>query len=105
CTEAGIHRETGRKRKNRAIAEIKSKLVRRTMQDCEIDCSPQLHSGTDLGDISDTVADRVTESEGSQWWWRSLEPYQSDAPLDFSWAQKRWERRRRQAERRKNEAA
>lgn len=103
----GIHPETGRKRKDRALARISANLVRRPMQNSEIDCSPLLHSGPEIGDVSDTVEDDVGRREGLNSWMAdgALASVVSEA-ADFSWAQKRWERRRqREAAKRKREAA
>lgn len=104
----GIHPETGRRRKDRALARISANLVRSTTQNSEIDCSPLLHSGPEIGHVSDTFGEDAGKREGLNNWAAddAFAPFLTDVIHDFSWAQKRNERRRqREAAKRKREAA
>lgn len=104
----GIHPETGRKRKDRALARISANLVRSTAQNCEIGCSPQLHSGPEISDVSDTFGEDAGKRDGLNSWASddAFAPFLTEVVHDFSWAQKRNERRRqREAANRKREAA
>src|SRR5690606_10623017 len=53
----GIHPETGRRRKDRALARISAQLVRSDVQNSGDGCSPLLLSGDENGQVSDTVAE------------------------------------------------
>lgn len=104
----GIHPETGRRRKDRALARISANLVRSTTQNSESGCSPLLHSGPEISDVSDTVEEDVGRRDGLNSWAAddAFAPFLTDVIHDFSWAQKRNERRRqREAAKRKREAA
>lgn len=104
----GIHPETGRRRKDRALARISANLVRSTTQNSEIDCSPLLHSGPQISDVSDTFGEDAGKRDGLNNWAAddAFAPFLTDVIHDFSWAQKRNERRRqRDAAKRKREAA
>lgn len=108
CAESGFSRETGRRRKNAALASIHAQLVRYAVQNSDIDCSPMLHSGTDLSDIRDT-AEAGAGEEKSPASWLSETGFTNVFSLgeaEFSWAEKRNEmRRQREAAKRKKEAA
>ncbi|MBN9074326.1 MAG: hypothetical protein J0H34_22540 [Rhizobiales bacterium] len=91
----GIHAETGRRRKDRALAAISGKMVRGATQDSEIGRSPLLHSGGENGHISDTITDDVIERGELNSWMSENARLACDGEADFSWAQKRWERRRK----------
>jgi hypothetical protein len=100
----GIHPETGRRRKDRALARISASLVRSGMQNSESDCSPLLHSGPEISDVSDTVDDDAGKREGLNSWAAddAFQPFLDSIAHDFSWAAKRNERRRqREAQKRK----
>lgn len=108
CKSQGIHRETGRRRKDRALMQISFCLSRSDTQHCKSSRSPVLHSGTEIGHVSDTVAEDVNRS-GTVISWMADEAFARVLPdefNDFSWASKRNERRRqREAAKRKKEAA
>lgn len=104
----GIHPETGRRRKDRALARISARVSRSTMQHSESGCSPLLHSGPEISDVSDTVEEDAGKREGLNNWAAddAFTPFLTDGVHDFTWAQKRNERRRqREAARRKREKA
>lgn len=104
----GIHPETGRRRKDRALARISAQLDRRAMQNSEIDCSPLLHSGPEISDVSDTVEEDAGKRNGLNNWAAddAFSPFLADVIHDFSWAAKRNERRRQRAAlKRQKEAA
>lgn len=98
CRDARISEKTGRKRKDAAIARIHAQLVRSDVQNCNILADEGLLDDPGIGDVDGRIGDA----------WRG-DPYslkQASGALDFSWAQKRNERRRRQHEaKRKREAA
>jgi len=108
CADYGIHPETGRRRKDRAIACIALELNRRALQHNE---------NPDLGVLPDTpenehidanIASRVREQDGITAWAAddAFTSFFADRPADFSWVAKRNERRRqREARKRKQEAA
>lgn len=93
CKRHGISEKTGRKRKDAAVSIIRAKLVRSDPQDCEtgsVEGLPdEAETGHEFGRIGNV--------------WRS-DPHliQQGAEPDFSWVDKRNERRRqREAKRRK----
>lgn len=100
----GIHPETGRRRKDRALARIAAHLARTDVQNSDIDCSPLLHGGGEIDHVSDTVDDDVGKREGLNSW-TSDDVIIADIPSlrDFSWSAKR-NQRRRQLEARKRQA-
>ncbi|MEO3387337.1 hypothetical protein [Mesorhizobium sp. CAU 1741] len=104
----GIHPETGRRRKDRALARISARLVRSDVQNYNNDCSPLLHSGPEISHVSDTVDEDAGKRDGLNNWASddAFAPFLADVIHDFSWAQKRNERRRqREAAKRKKQAA
>lgn len=106
----GIHPETGRRRKDRALARISAQLVRRDVQNNDNAHSPLLHGGPEISDVSATLEEDAGKREGLNTW-VSDDAIIADLPSlrDFSWASKRNEHRRklraRQQEKRKREAA
>lgn len=99
CRDAGISEKTGRKRKDAAIARIFAQLVRSDVQNCNILAEEGLLDDPEIGDVDGRIGDA----------WRG-DPYllkHSSGALDFNWAQKRNERRRKQheAKRKQREAA
>lgn len=108
CKAQGIHRETGRRRKDRALVQILSHLDGSVVQNCNNGSSTLLHSGTENGHISDTVEEVADEEEGRRAWLAdgAFTKVLTNDQNEFKWARKRNERRRkRQAEKRKTEAA
>ncbi|MFC6487346.1 hypothetical protein [Nitratireductor sp. GCM10026969] len=104
----GIHPETGRRRKNRAIARISARVARRVVQHCDDDENTLLPEDPENGDIDANIAGRVQEQNGITSWAAddAFTSFLSNDPADFSWARKRWERRRqREAKKRKQEEA
>ena len=98
----GIHPETGRRRKDRALTRICAHLVRSDVQNNDNDCSPLLHSGPEISDVSDTVDEDAGKREGLNSW-AAQDAAIADIPSlrDFSWAAKRNAHRRKMAERRR----
>mgnify|MGYP001380135180 CR=1 FL=1 len=91
----GIHPETGRRRKDRALARISAQLVRSDVQNCDNGDSHLLRSGAEIEHISDTIAEDVTSREKLNSWMSENARLACEGQADFSWAQKQWERRRR----------
>jgi hypothetical protein len=99
CQCEKISEKTGRKRKDAAIARILAQLVRSDVQNCNNAPEEGLFGTPEMDDVDGRIGDA----------WRG-DPYSlkhSSGALDFSWAQKRNERRRKQREaaKRKKEAA
>lgn len=97
CKKRGFHVETGRRRKDRALLEIQVRLDGRMGQHCESAVLGVLLDAPEIGDIPAMVDDTA---------WRSdLAIFRQDAPLDFSWAAKRNERRRQREAAKRQEAS
>lgn len=99
----GIHPETGRRRKDRALARIAAHLERSGAQNGEDDRSPLLHSGTEIDHLPDTVEEDVGGRIGLNSWMADNAQPGAEGQADFSWAQKRWQRRKRREERKRRE--
>lgn len=103
----GIHPETGRRRKDRALAKIQAHLSGRPMQHNENTEIRVLHVGTEIGDVSSTFAEDAGKRDGLDHW-LSPDAFTADFTVqaaDFSWADKRNQRRRqREAAARKEQA-
>jgi hypothetical protein len=96
CQRAGISEKTGRKRKNAAVASICAHLVRSDVQNCDIGSAEGLLEPGEIGHVDDRIGDA----------WRG-QPYslsETSQVLDFSWAEKRNEHRRRMAKRKAEDA-
>lgn len=97
----GIHPETGRKRKNRALSAIATKLrrpyPRATGMHSEIPSEPRLSSTPEIDDVSGTLDEDAGRRHGLNNWAAddAFRSFISDEHHDFSWAEKRNERRRR----------
>ncbi|RLP22251.1 hypothetical protein [Mesorhizobium sp. YM1C-6-2] len=92
----GIHPETGRRRKDRALEKISAYLGGRPMQHNENPEIRVLHVGTEIGDVSATFAEDAGKRDGLDHW-LSPDAFTRNFSLDqadFSWAAKRNERRR-----------
>jgi hypothetical protein len=102
----GIHPETGRRRKDRALAQISAHLVRSDVQNIDIASKGVLQRGPQISDLPVTIEEGLGEREGLNSWASddAFAPFLSDVIHDFSWAQKRNERRRQQAAKRKKAA-
>jgi hypothetical protein len=92
----GIHPETGRRRKDRALEQISTILRGRTFQNNESAEIRVLSCGDQIGDVSDTIAEDAGKREGLNNWMADDAFSRSFIPgiADFSWAAKRNERRR-----------
>lgn len=102
----GIHPETGRRRKDRALARIHAQLDRDDVQDCVNEHESQLQCGQEFGDVSGTLDEAAGQRDGLNSWMAD-DAFASvlSGEQDFSWAQKRWQvRRQREAAKRKKEA-
>ncbi|MEX2693688.1 hypothetical protein [Rhizobium mongolense] len=101
CKEEGIHPETGRRRKERAILRILLALSRKPLQHNEIDLQGLLPDDPKISDKHVIIAEGATH-------WRAAEakPMACDFDTDlagFDWAAKQNERRRQRD--RKRQAA
>ncbi|TLX12128.1 hypothetical protein [Rhizobium sp. MHM7A] len=99
CKRAGIHPETGRRRKERAILRILLALSRKPFQHNEIDVSALLPDAPEIGDKDVIIAENVTH-------WRAPDAKPSafefdDSLRDFSWAEAQNERRKQREAKRK----
>ncbi|TPL40677.1 hypothetical protein [Mesorhizobium sp. B2-4-6] len=103
----GIHPETGRRRKDRALERIRAKLVRSPSEESENPVSGVLRSGDEKGHFSGTIEEDGGEREGLDYWAAdgALSSFLTDGKDDFSWATKRNERRRQREAKRKRKAA
>lgn len=102
-----IHPETGRRRKDRALARIFAQLVRSDVQNSENGVSDLLHGGPEIGDVSDTLAEDVGQRDHLNSWMSdsAFSPFMATEPAAaFSWAAKRNELRRQRETRRRKEA-
>jgi len=100
----GIHPETGRRRKNRAIARILARFDRNGGQDCNNPANGVLPETPENDHDPATIAEDVSEPRSPRSWMSddAFAPFLSEGPFDFSWAEKRNEiRRQREARRRK----
>jgi hypothetical protein len=103
----GIHPETGRRRKDRALARISAQMVRSDVQNSDIDGCGVLQSGPEISDVCDTFGEDAGKREGLNNWAAedAFAPFLENVIHDFSWAAKRNERRRqREAAKRKKAA-
>lgn len=102
CRAEGIHPETGRRRKDRAIVEIELSFNRNALQNNENASNSQLLVGTEISDkhviISDPTHSLTWQSDDA------FSPVAVPELRDFTWSDKRNEMRR-QREARKREAA
>lgn len=103
-----IHPETGRRRKDRALAKIARHLGSRPSQHNGSGQIRLLLPEAEIGDVSDTIAEDAGKRDDLNSW-LSEDAFSrdfSDRTIDFSWAAKRNERRRQQeARKRKQQAA
>jgi len=92
-----IHPETGRRRKDRALARIDAHIRGSDVLNCENGSAGLLLRGPEIGDVSGTLDEDAGKRDGLNSWIAdgALACVLPGQP-DFSWAQKRWERRRRQ---------
>lgn len=101
----GIHPETGRRRKDRALAQIKANLVRGAVQNSAYGPDGLLRCGGEIEHVSDTVDEDVGSRIGLNSWMASNAFPSAEGQSDFSWAEKRWQRRKRREERKARAAA
>lgn len=103
CKAEGIHPETGRRRKERAILRILLALDRKTLQHNEIDLSSLLPDTPETGDKYVNIAELPTS-----WQAPDAKPmacwFDTDL-IGLDWAAKRNKRRQREAQARKQKAA
>jgi hypothetical protein len=106
CFKKGIHPETGRRRKDRALARISAHLIRRPVQDFDFAGSGVLPGDPEKEDIPAILNEVATRAERVRSWASpdAFQPFGDGSCSDFSWAEKRNERRR-QHEARKQKAA
>lgn len=102
CRDEGIHVETGRRRKDRAISHIASSFIRNSLQNNENGHFSLLPVGPEISHIPVNIADAA-----QSFTWRdddAFSPVGVPELRDFSWADKRNEMRR-QREAKKRQAA
>lgn len=99
----GIHPETGRRRKDRALAQIKANLVRGAVQNSAYGPDGLLRCGGEIEHVSDTVEEDVGGRIGLNSWMADNAQPGAEGQADFSWAQKRWQRRKRREARKAKE--
>lgn len=101
----GIHPETGRRRKDRALERISDHLAGKLDLHEETAEIRVLSCGHEISDVSDTIAEDAGKRDNLNSWLAddAFAPFMSSEPqAAFSWAKKRNERRRqRDAHRRK----
>jgi hypothetical protein len=95
CFANGIHPETGRRRKDRALFAILGHLVRKPLVKNENDDFGLLLGDPEIDYFADKIRDRVKKDGISAWWQDgAFQPIIAGAEHDFSWADKRNEQRR-----------
>lgn len=95
-----IHVETGRRRKNRAIAKISEQLARSGLQNSETSVSGVLRVGPVSEDSHAILGDDVRQ-QNHVWHDDSYKPiFDPNVEHDFSWAEARNRKRRQRRERR-----
>ena len=101
----GIHPNTGRDRKNRALAKIQANVDGRPIQHNETAQTDLLHHTHEMGDVPATVAEDVGVRDTLNSWFAddAFAPFMEGEPVSaFSWADKRnAQRRQREAAKRK----
>lgn len=103
CKSEGIHVETGRRRKDRAITHIELSFIRNSLQNNEIARKSLLRVGPEISDIHVNIADVAQKLT-----WRddgAFSPIGIPELRDFSWADKRNEMRRQRDAKRRQQAA
>lgn len=98
CKREGIHPETGRRRKERAILRILLALTRKPLQHNEIDVSTLLPDTPEIGDKSINIDNDAPKN----WMAEGAKPMACDFDTDlggFDWATKQNERRRQREKR------
>lgn len=93
CKDQGIHPETGRRRKERAILRILLTFDRKPLQHNEIDVSTLLPDTPEISDKSVNMDDDAPRN----WMAEGAKPMACDFDTDlggFDWAEKQNERRR-----------
>lgn len=104
CRSEGIHEMTGSRRKDRAIAVLEQYLVRGSSPNVETGDLGVLPVGPVFEHISDNIAADVPEHIGPTFEGDRDTVFAKEAAL-FDWQEYRNERRRRQREARKRQAA
>lgn len=101
----GIHPETGRRRKNRAIEKIRRRFGSSDAQNNETSEIRVLRQPAENGDKEDTLEAGARPKESrTSWLDPAFKPFLiTDAEPDFSWAEKRNERRRQLRKKRQQE--
>lgn len=108
CAGQDITPKTGRARKNRALSSILAHLARRSVQNCNNPEYEGFPVPPENGHIEPNIEDERAEERGVTSWAsdEAFTSYFSNDPADFSWSDRRNERRRqREAKKRKQEAA
>lgn len=107
CFAVGIHPETGRRRKDRALFAILANLARKPLVNNDNGDLGQLPDTPETDYFTDKIRDRVQTKDGITAWWQdgAFQPIIAGAKHDFSWSNKRNEQRRQRAAMLKKQAA
>lgn len=107
CFGEGFHPETGRRRKDRAIACILRNLVRKPLQNIENAGFHLLLDDPEIGDIESIIEIDAPTSHRTYSWAddQAFQPFIEGAKHEFSWAERRNEIRRQREARKRKEAA
>ncbi len=102
CRAEGIHPETGRRRKERAILRILLEIVSKPLQHNEIDVSALLPDQPEISDKHAIIAEGATHWQDAEA--RPMACYFDTDLSRFDWADAQNERRRQRESRRKQAA-
>lgn len=105
CRKNGIHPETGRRRKNRALFCISAHLGGNMLQHCKNGDLDGLHDGPCIDEYGVNIAASVDEIESRTWWRSDFRLINNPELQDFSWAEARNKRRREAYARRQKKLA
>jgi len=103
CKAEGIHVETGRRRKDRAIAHIELSFLRNPLQNNENASEAMLRCGPEISDkhviLDEPIKQHTWRDDGA------FSPIGLPELRDFSWADKRNELRRQRDAKKRQQAA
>jgi hypothetical protein len=103
CFKRGIHPETGRRRKDRAIARILAQITRSGVQKFDIAAEGVLPETPETADIPPILNNLAPNADRIRSWAAddAFRAFGDGSEADFSWADARNRRRREQAKRQK----
>jgi hypothetical protein len=105
CAEEGIHQETGRRRKERAILRILLAISRKPLQHNDLSVEALLPDTPETGHKHVNIGEDTLNNR--RWMADDAKPICGfdESLQDFSWADKRNEQRRKRAEKLRQQAA